>query len=87
VTSVLALGRFPEWFQDIIGALHERAYYEWADTRDFTPRCFVCTQPIDDGMQKESDTAAIFCSKECRAKFEEHVRKQQRVMPSREVSS
>jgi len=81
VTSVLALGRWPEWLTEIIVGLHEKAYYEWADARGFVPRCFVCTQPIDHTLAKESDTAAIFCSKECRVKFEEHVRRQRRDMP------
>jgi hypothetical protein len=81
VTSVLALGRWPDWFNDIIVALHEKAYYKWADARGFVPRCFTCTQPIDHTLTEESDTAAIFCSKECRTKFDEHVRKHRRDMP------
>lgn len=80
-TSVLALGRWPEWFSDVLVGLHEHAYYKWADTRDFTPRCYVCTQPVplEAAMNEE---LRVFCSPECRAKFEEHVRRSRTVMPS-----
>ena len=86
-TSVLALGRWPEWFSDVLVGLHEHAYYKWADTRDFTPRCYVCTQPIVEevvivGRDPLAAPSAIFCSPECRTKFEEHVRRSRRVMPS-----
>lgn len=103
-TSVLALGRWPEWLSDMLVGMHEHAYFKWADTRDFTPRCYVCTQPLDekprcghrnldtfnpcvlpldhDGAHLTGQEFGIFCSPECRTKFEEHVRKSKRVMPS-----
>lgn len=81
VTSVLALGRWPEWVQDMLVALHERAYFEWADTRDFTLRCFVCTSPFESAPEVDG-VGTLFCSIECREKFHESVRRHRPVMPS-----